>query len=175
MDFYLLIRNTVLTCFTATLAGWTEVGKTFSPTAIYTNIRTAYVKDLSEPLVDLLLKHVGKIPVGTKAMFIIHNVHGQAGKPVANSCFGMREPHIWVGIHGQTLDENSKHEAYAWADEVVEDLKENGLMMKGGYVAQMGDNEPVEECFGENWESLKILKRKLDHKSAFRYTVPPLV
>jgi hypothetical protein len=160
--------------FVATLAGWTEVGKAFSPTAIYTNIRTAYVKELSLPFIDLLLKHVSKIPAGTRAMFIIHAVHGQATKAVTTSCFGMREPHIWVGIHGQTLDESNKHEAYAWSDGVVEDLKKNELMMKGGYVALMGGNEPVEECFGGNWERLKELKRKVDQKSVFQHTVPSL-
>jgi hypothetical protein len=132
------------------LAEWTEVGKAFSPTAIYTNIRTAYVRTLCDPFIDLLLKHIGKIPAGTRAMFIIHIIHGQATKAVTTSCFAMREPHVWVGIHGQTLDDNNKHEAYAWSATVVKDLKENGLMMKGGYVALMGGNEPVEECFGTN-------------------------
>jgi hypothetical protein len=37
-----------------------------------------------------------------------------------------------VGISGQTLDNNNKHEAYAWSDAVVEELEENGLMMKEG-------------------------------------------
>jgi hypothetical protein len=157
------------------LAGWTEVGKAFSPTAIYTNIRTAYVKDLSERFINLLLNHVGKIPAGTRAMFIIHIVHGQGTKPVANSCFGVREPHIWVGIHGQTLEESNKYEAYAWADNVVDDLKRSRLVMKGGYVALLGGDEQVEECFGDNWERLKELKRKLDQKSVFRHTVPPLI
>jgi hypothetical protein len=157
------------------LASWTEVGKAFSPTFIYTNIRTAYIKELSDQFIDLLLMHVEKIPDGSKAMFIIHVVHGQATKPSPNSCFGMREPHIWVGIHGQTVDENNKEEAYAWSDEVVEDLKEGGLMMKGGYVALMGGKEPVEDCFGDNWERLKELKQKLDPKAVFRHTVPSLI
>jgi FAD/FMN-containing dehydrogenase len=157
------------------LAAWTEVGKAFSPTFIYTNIRTAYVKELSESFINLLLKHVKKIPAGTKAMFIIHVVHGQATKASANSCFGMREPHIWVGIHGQTPDEGNKQEAYAWSNEVVEDLREAGLIMKGGYVALMGENEPVEDCFGDNWERLKELKERMDPKSVFRNTVPSLV
>jgi hypothetical protein len=160
---------------TASLALWTEVGKAFSPTFIYTNIRTAYVKELSEPFIDLLLKHVEKIPAGTKAMFIIHVVHGQVTKTALNSCFGMREPHIWVGIHGQTSNENSKQEAYGWSNGVVEDLKETELIMKGGYVGLMGANEPVEQCFGDNWEKLKELKIKLDPKLVFRNTVPSLV
>jgi hypothetical protein len=67
----------------ATLASWTEVGKAFSPTFIYTNIRTAYVKELSDPFIDLLLKHIEKIPAGTKAMFIVHVVHGQASEACA--------------------------------------------------------------------------------------------
>lgn len=159
----------------ASLALWTEVGKAFSPTFIYTNIRTAYVKELSEPFIDLLLNHVEKIPAGTKAMFIIHVVHGQATKAAPNSCFGMREPHIWVGIHGQTLDESNKQEAYAWSDEVIKDLKDNGLMMIGGYVGLMGANEPVEQCFGDDWGKLKALKSKLDPKSVFRHAVPSLV
>ncbi|PMD36579.1 FAD-binding domain-containing protein [Hyaloscypha variabilis F] len=157
-----------------TLASWTEVGKAFSPTFIYTNIRTAYVKELSEPFIDLLLKHVDKIPAGTKAMFIVHVVHGHATKPTPNSCFGMREPHVWVGIHGQTLAEENKQEAFSWADEVVEELTEGGLLMKGGYVALMGENEPTEDCFGDNWGRLKELKNKLDPNLFFRNTVPSL-
>ena len=108
-------------------------------------------------------------------MFIIHIVHGKATKPTSDSCFGMREPHIWVGIQGQTLEESNKNEAYAWSDEVVVDLKRNGLLMKGGYVAQMGGNEPFEDCFGDNWEKLKGLKKKLDQDSVFRNTVPSLL
>ena len=159
----------------ATLASWTEVGKAFSPAFIYTNIRTAYVKELSDPFIDLLLKHIEKIPIGSKAMFIIHVIHGQATKPVSNSCFGIRETHIWVGIHGQTLDESNSHEAYAWSNGVVEDLKADGLMMNGGYVGLMGGNEPVDQCFGDNWEKLKDLKKKLDPKLDFKHTVPPLM
>lgn len=151
---------------------WTEVGKAFSPTAIYTNIRTAYAKDLSEPLIDLLLEHAEKIPEGTKAMFIIHLFHGQGAKPNLQSCFGMRAPHIWLGIHGQTMEETNKQEAYAWSDEVVENLKKNGLVMKGGYVALMGKELPVNDSFGDNWDRLKELKRKLDGRHIFRYTVP---
>jgi FAD/FMN-containing dehydrogenase len=161
--------------FKATLSAWTEIGKAFSPTFIYTNIRTAYIKQLSDQFIDMLLKYVDNIPNGTKAMFIIHIVHGQATNVTPSSCFGMREPHIWVGIHGQTLDESNKEEAYAWSDAAVEDLKESGLMMKGGYVALMGGTEPVEECFGDNWEKLKELKQKLDPKALFRHTVPSLV
>lgn len=108
-------------------------------------------------------------------MFIIHIVHGKATKPTSNSCFGMREPHIWVGIHGQTLEESNKHEAYAWSDAVVANLKQNSLMMRGGYVAQMGPKEPVEDCFGDNWERLKELMKKLDQDSVFRYAVPSLI
>lgn len=159
----------------ATLASWTEVSKAFSPTFMYTNIRTAYVKELSDPFIDLLLKHIEKIPAGTKAMFIVHIVHGQAAKPVLGSYFGMREPHIWVGIHGQTLDKSNSHEAYAWSDAVVEDLKAAGLMMNGGYVGLMGGNEPVDECFGDNWERLKELKKNLDPKLDFKNTVPSLL
>ena len=114
------------------------------------------------------------IPTGSKAMFIIHIFHGQGAKSNLQSCFGMREPHIWVGIHGQTLQESNKKDAYAWADEVVLDLRKNGLMMNGGYVALMGTTEPVEACFGDNWDRLKELKRKLDQTSMFRYAVPSL-
>jgi len=134
------------------LAKWTEVGKAFSPTAIYTNIRTAYAKELSEPLIDIVLKHARKIPAGTSAMFIIHLFHGQGAKPNSQSCFGMREPHVWLGIHGQTMEKSNKEEAYAWSNEVVEDLKVNELMMKGGYVALMGRELPVDDCFGGNWD-----------------------
>jgi Berberine and berberine like len=108
-------------------------------------------------------------------MFIIHIVHGQATITATNSCFGMREPHIWVGIHGQTMDENNKLEAYAWSDEVLGNLREAGLMMKGGYVGLMGGNEPAKECFGDNWDRLKELKKRLDTKSVFRHNVPSLV
>jgi hypothetical protein len=122
----------------------------------------------------LLLKHVDNIPAGTKAMFIVHVVHGHAMKPTPNSCFGMREPHVWVGIHGQTLAEENKQEAFSWADEVVEELTEGGLLTKGGYVALMGENEPTEDCFGDNWGRLKELKNKLDPNLFFRNTVPSL-
>jgi hypothetical protein len=96
----------------------------------------------------LLLKHAKKIPDGTKAMFIIYVVHGQATNVTPNSCCGMREPYIWVGIHGQTLEDSNQQEAYAWTGKVVEDLTGVGLMMKGGYVALMGGNEVSEDCFG---------------------------
>jgi len=73
----------------ATLAEWTELGKAFSLTAIYTYIRTAYARTLSDPFIDLLLKLIDKIPVGTRAMFIIHILYGQATKDVTTSCFAM--------------------------------------------------------------------------------------
>lgn len=107
-------------------------------------------------------------------MFIIHLFHGEGAKPNLKSCFGMREPHVWLGIHGQTMEESNRQDAYAWSDEVVEDLKRIGLMMKGGYVALMGQDLSVEGCFGDNWERLMGLKRKLDGKHVFQHTVPPI-
>jgi len=107
-------------------------------------------------------------------MFIVHIIHGQAAKPESKSCFGMREPHVWVGIHGQSMEEGNKKEAYSWADEVVLDLSQRNLMMKGGYLALMGKCEFVEDCFGGNWERLMQLKMKADKRKVFQHAIPSI-
>jgi len=83
-----------------------------------------------------------------RQFFITYIVHGQARIVTPNSCCGMRDPYIWVGIHGQTLEDRNQQEAYAWTGKVVEDLTGAGLMMKGGYVALMGGNEVSKDFFG---------------------------
>jgi hypothetical protein len=120
------------------------------------------------------VEHIGRIPSGTKAMFIVHIIHGQAAKPESSSCFGMREPHVWVGIHGQSMEEGNKKEAYSWADEVALDLSQSNLMMKGGYLALMGRCDFVEDCFGGNWERLTQLKMKADKRKAFQHAIPSI-
>jgi hypothetical protein len=57
------------------------------------------------------------------------------------------------------------------ADPMAADLKE--IWASGGHPPHFKVEESVEICYGDNWERLQILKRKLDGRNVFQ-AVPSL-
>ncbi len=67
------------------------------------------------------------------------------------------------------------HEAKDWTEALVKELKESGEVLPGGYVNFMGTEESTEGCFGDNWERMKELKRRVDGGNVFEFAQPLLL
>jgi hypothetical protein len=157
-----------------------EAGKAFAPTEVYTNVRSVYTPlRLSESLIDLLVSHTQKISTSpdSKTSIIVHPSHGVSVISNPNSCFGKREPHMFIEILAMNVKHEDKTADYEWGDALEQDLKEKGLVSAGAYAAltEPGRAEKgLETFFGRNLERLREVKRKTDPGNVFS-SIPSLV
>ena len=66
-------------------------------------------------------------------------------------------------------------DARSWVEGLVHDLKATGEAMKPVYVNFMGLDECTEECFGPNWERLRLLKKDIDRTNLFQFAQPRIL
>ena len=135
-------------------------------------MKSTSVETLSIEFIDVLLKNAAKIPADSKAIILVHPVHGKALEPTPISCFAVRTPRLTVEVCGATLNDSNRSETFAWADHVAADLKKIGS--SGGHPAHFKNEESPEVCYGDNWKKVQTLKQKLDGGNAF-HAVPSLV
>jgi hypothetical protein len=150
-----------------------EAGQDFAPPEVYANVRSVYTPlRFSEPLIDVLVFHAQRIPTSpdSRASIIVHPSHGVSVTPNHNSCFGKREPHMFIEILAMNLKKDDKDADYNWGDALERDFKEKGLMSTGAYAAltEPGRAEKgLETFFGKNLERLREIKRKTDPGNVF--------
>ncbi|KAK0732200.1 FAD binding domain-containing protein [Lasiosphaeris hirsuta] len=106
---------------------------------------------------------VDRIPPTRPYLFFAHIAHGKAVQPNPGSCFATRKPHILFHVSAMNKHEpEMMGEAIEWADGFVDGLKATGEVLPPVYAAFMGNDEAVDESYGENWERLKALRREVD-------------
>lgn len=68
------------------------------------------------------------------------------------------------------------HEAEAWVEGMVKELKATGEVMRPVYVNFMGKDERAEEAFGDQengvWKRLRKLKGRVDREDLFAFAQP---
>jgi hypothetical protein len=137
-------------------------------------VKAPYVEKLSTAVIEAIIEYGEKMPDDPACMINLHSCHGRGAQPDSSACFSKRGAHMIVEIIGATVKEANMKAAHAWAAEMGLALKRNGVALEGGYVNLMGIEDPVERCFGNCWDSLKALKRKLDNENIFAHAVPSL-
>jgi hypothetical protein len=133
------------------------------------------VPKLSPEVIDILVKNSLLSPIDSLASIIIHITHGKACLPNPDSCFVQRQPHASIEIVGASFEESEKDVMFSWADSVSNDLKDGGLVNEGQYAVFAAPGSQNEAWFGENWEKLKALKKKLDKDNIFQFATASYV
>jgi hypothetical protein len=142
---------------------------------VYVNIRSHRVATITPELTDILIKHLSSTQPDSMSTFILHGVHGKACIPNPGSCFNQRDSHSVVEIIGATRQESEKMEAYSWADAVSKELQETNLLMRGEYPALTDPSRlNSRDWYGETYDKLIKLKKRVDGGDFFQFAVPSL-
>ncbi|GKU22902.1 unnamed protein product [Fusarium langsethiae] len=96
-------------------------------------------------------------------------LHGKAAQPNALSAFGTRQAHIMFHINAVIEEAGHQDIAIAWADHLVEGVESTGDSIGSTYVSFMESEKDPRGCYGENWDRLKAVKRKVDPNDVFRF------
>jgi hypothetical protein len=135
--------------------------------------RSVSISRFTRTSASILYRYGSAIPPGRSYNVSAYICHGNITKPNPGACFAntMRKPHILLHINASTDDEHM-HEAREWPEGIVRELKEAGEVLGGGYVNFMGLEEGTSECFGDNWDKMKALKKKVDGGNLFKFAQP---
>jgi Berberine and berberine like len=100
---------------------------------------------------------------------------GEAIKPQPTSSFVLRERFVFLHALAPVKDQERLPESIEWTNSILNQMKQAGLV-KANYLAIMGPDLSVEDCFGEEkFERLKVLKKKVDPGNIFRNVPAQLV
>ena len=153
---------------------WQSIMAPMLPQASYNSSRSFFISKLSPPAVKILLTAATNVSDGMEWGIGTFLVMGEAIKPQPTSSFVLREEYVFLHALAQVKAKERLFEPIDWKNEIMNQMKKLGLV-KANYLAIMGPDLSVEECFGnEKFESLKALKRKVDPGDMFKH-VPALL
>lgn len=159
----------------ATIKKWCEMIAPMLPQSSYNSSRSFFISELSPRAVDILLTAATKVADGMEWGIGTSFVLGEAIKPQPTSSFVLREKFIFIHALAPVKDNERLPESFEWTNSILKQMKEAALV-KANYLAIMGPDLSVEECFGsEKFERLKALKRKVDPENVFRHVPAQLL
>lgn len=124
---------------------------------------------LTDPVIDILVEHASRITSPLAAVPVYH-LGGAVGRVAADAtAFGPREAGHNINMFGAWepgRDDRERH--VAWVREFSDAMAPYAV---GKYVNFLNDEEPdgVREAYGQRWQRLVGLKRRLDPDNLFRY------
>jgi hypothetical protein len=130
--------------------------------------RSVFINKFTPEAVKIFASAAEKIPDGVQFGIGTFFIFGESTKPHPESPFRVREPFGFVHALGPVSNPGRIEESGEWTNRVFNALKDAGLV-KANYLAILGLDLDVEECFGKNFERLKALKRKVDPGNVFKH------
>ncbi|KAE9363836.1 FAD-binding domain-containing protein [Stipitochalara longipes BDJ] len=159
----------------ATIKKWCDMMAPMLPQSSYNSSRSFLISELSPPAIQILLTAATKVSEGMEWGIGTFLVRGEAIKSQPSSSFVLRERYVFIHAIGPVKEKSRLAESKEWTNGIMDEMKKAGLV-KANYLAIMGPDLSVEECFGEEkFERLKALKRKVDPKNVFRHVPAQLV
>ncbi|KAG4432157.1 hypothetical protein IFR05_012349 [Cadophora sp. M221] len=152
---------------------WSDSMRPMLPPPSHNHSRSFFLSKMTPAAVKILSSAAERIPDGVQ--FGIGNffVRGEAIKPHPDSSYRLREPYVFVHALAPVLDPSMAEEAKKWPEDIFANLDKEGLV-KANYVAILDEGLSI-ECFSkENFERLKVLKKKVDPENFFRFTAAQL-
>jgi FAD/FMN-containing dehydrogenase len=135
--------------------------------------KSAFVSDLSAPVVDEIVEVVRQRPAGMSGV-LIEPIHGQARRyGFEHACFPQRQAHFHVS--GLGIWENADDDAaeIRWVRYLNERMRALGV--GGSYVNYMAPDEPADRARSAYpapvYERLRQIKRRVDPENVFQSNV----
>jgi FAD/FMN-containing dehydrogenase len=137
------------------------------PAGIRRYWRAGYFTDLTDELLDIVLKHVATRPSPLSAFLFFHMRGAVARTPTEATAFGNRRDQWDSDIISQWLDPADDEKNINWARNFWKEIEP---LTNGVYVNHLGsDDDPrVANAYGSNFERLKAIKKKYDPDNFFR-------
>ena len=137
--------------------------------------KSAYVKDLSDEALDIMIDVFARAPSDMNAVLLEHS-HGQATRIGAtDTAFPHREPGYNLGVFGTWLDPADDAANIAWTRESFGACQR--FVGDASYVNYLDadDGDRVRAAYGPNWSRLVELKARYDPTNLFRMNlnIPP--
>jgi FAD binding domain/Berberine and berberine like len=130
--------------------------------------KSTFVRELSDPVIDMLVEHANKVPSPMSAVVI--ELYGGAASRVSDTdtAFAHRKAEYDIGIMSQWTDPADRDRNIAWARELFDALRPYS---SGAFLLNfLGQEEEavVRAAFGHNYDRLAQLKNKYDPHNLFR-------
>ncbi|KAL2066151.1 hypothetical protein VTL71DRAFT_2222 [Oculimacula yallundae] len=158
-----------------TIKKWSDSMASMLPPPSHNHSRSFFLSKMTPAAVKIISSATERIPDGVNFATACFLVGGEAIKPHPDSSYRLREPYVFVHALAPVSDPSMVEQSKEWSEKIYEDLQQEGLVMSN-YVAILGEGTSVEDCFGkENFERLKVLKKKVDSENFFRFTSAKLL
>jgi hypothetical protein len=138
-----------------------------SPDGTHNYLRSTFIKDLSDEVVDLIIEH-GNWMESRLSRIVIQFFGGAAGRVgAADTAFAQRQAEYNVAIEAQWTDATESEKHIGWTRALSDALRP---FSSNGYLLNfLGDEEPdaIRAAFGRNYARLVELKTKYDPTNFF--------
>ncbi|HEX6846193.1 MAG TPA: FAD-binding oxidoreductase [Chitinophagaceae bacterium] len=138
-----------------------------APSGIRRYWKSGYFTELSDELLDIVLKHVATRPSLLSPVLFFH-MRGAAARTAAEAtAFGNRRDQWDSDIISQWIDAADDEKNISWTRNFWNEIEP---LTNGVYVNHLGaDDDPrVANAYGANFERLKAIKKKYDPDNFFR-------
>jgi FAD/FMN-containing dehydrogenase len=138
-----------------------------APTGIRRYWKSGYFTDLSDELLDIVLKYVATRPSPMSPVLFLHIRGAAARTPTEATAFGNRRDQWDSDIISQWLDATDDDKNIKWTRNFWNEIEP---LTNGVYVNHLGgdDNPRIANAYGPNFERLKAIKKKYDPDNFFR-------
>ena len=138
-----------------------------APTGIRRYWKSGYFTDLSDELLDIVLKYLATRPSPMSPVLFLH-IRGAAARTATEvTAFGNRRDQWDSDIISQWLDAADDEKNITWTRNFWKEIEP---LTNGVYVNHLGgDDDPrIANAYGPNFERLKAIKKKYDPDNFFR-------
>jgi len=138
-----------------------------APTGIRRYWKSGYFTDLSDELLDIVLKYLATRPSPMSPVLFLH-IRGAAARTATEvTAFGNRRDQWDSDIISQWLDAADDEKNITWTRNFWNEIEP---LTNGVYVNHLGgdDHPRIANAYGPNFERLKAIKKKYDPDNFFR-------
>jgi FAD/FMN-containing dehydrogenase len=138
-----------------------------APTGIRRYWKSGYFTELSDELLDIVIRNVATRPSPLSPVLFFHMRGAAARVETSATAFGNRKDQWDSDIISQWLDASDDEKNISWTRSFWKEIEP---LTNGVYVNHLGsDDDPrIANAYGENFERLKAIKKKYDPDNFFR-------
>lgn len=130
--------------------------------------KSTFVKELGDPVIDMLVDHANQAPSPLSAVVIELYAGGSGRVDPSKTAFAHRKAEYDIGMMAQWADPADRDRNVAWARGLYDALRPHA---SGAFLLNFldqGEDAAIRAAFGPNYDRLAQLKRKYDPNNLFR-------